>query len=89
MAPTDRDQRGDRGGAALGGGVEQQRRLQALADHRDERDAGHRERTHPDRGLEPAGELALEPPRRPAHPEDHPGHEDDGEDRRDGLEELP
>ena len=85
----DGDQRCRGRGGALGGGVEEQRRLQALADTETKAMPATARVPTPMRRLELAGELALEPPGRAAHPEDHPGHQGDRDDGRDRLEQLP
>ena len=71
-------------------GEEQERGLDALADHGEEHERenapGHaavRQRL-----LDTALQLALEIPRLAEHPEDHPGEETGGEEHRDALEDL-
>ena len=92
-AVADAEQRTDRrtGAGALGleRRVEEQCGLEALAPDGQQRGGEHADRADLDGGRHLVLQLALECPRRPLHPEDHPRHEHDRDDREDAAEGLP
>ena len=84
--------RADHGGGGvarrLDRGPDEEGRLQALATDGDEGGGDKGAGAHGEGGVELALQLALEVPRRPAHPEHHPRHETDGQDRHQAAEAL-
>ena len=102
-ALVDRDPEGDRGAepddpadqrlcgaraGGLGGGVEEDRRLQALAADAEEADERHGPWADVDRPVQLALELARDGAGRRAHPEHHAGHEGHRQDRGRAAHEL-
>ena len=70
-------------------GEEEEDRLEALARDGDEREARERRRRPGgEREIDPVLELALHGPALATHPEEHPGEDDDREDRSKALDAL-